>query len=164
MVNNINSNLISTLLSGSSSTQNLSSLKSTLEKYSDENSSNLVDQGTISKEALVKYQTEQEISYYKGILSAMLGNDSSTNQVSNLISQVQSGGYSVDNSALSESLTNNDYLKTLLNTLSTASTSSTTSTASTTSTKSTAATSATGTSSAYTEIAKLLADTLENIS
>lgn len=137
MVNNLNNNLLNSVLNGSLSNQGVSSVKSALEGYSSTSTTSktdLVDESNISKEALLKYQTEQEIAYYKNILNAMLGeSDSSpTSQVAELIGQVKEGNYEIDDSTLATAILGDDYAQTLLDLLKSSSSTSTTGTTQTT--------------------------------
>lgn len=109
MLNEINPNLASSLLSGSLSGQNVSSITNVLKKaYGMETeNTDLVDEGKISDEALLKYQTEQEISYYKSLMKEMLGTEEQpSDKISDLIEKVKSGDYKVDNSTLAQSILN----------------------------------------------------------
>lgn len=94
MLNDINSNLASNLLNSSVSNKNITSVTNTLKNsYGKEVTSyaDLIDEGKISKEALEKYQTEQEIKYYKQLLSQMLGSDEddSSSQVNDLLNKIK---------------------------------------------------------------------------
>ena len=94
MVNDINNNLASSLLNGSLSSKDVAGVTNVLKNAYGANtqSSDLVDESKISKEAFAKYQAEQEISYYKKLMSAMLGTeeDDSTSKITDLIREIKS--------------------------------------------------------------------------
>lgn len=94
MVNDINNNLASSLLNGSLSSKDVAGVTNVLKNAYGANtkSSDLVDESKISKEAFEKYQAEQEISYYKKLMSAMLGTeeDDSTSKITDLIREIKS--------------------------------------------------------------------------
>ncbi len=109
MLNELNPNLASSLLSGSLSGQNVSSVTNVLKKaYGTETETkDLIDEGKISEEALIKYQTEQEINYYKSLMKEMLGTEEeSSDEISDLIKMVKSGDYNIDDSTLANSILN----------------------------------------------------------
>lgn len=109
MLNEVNPKLASSLLSGSLSGQNVSGVTNSLKKIYDAGTENtdLVDEGKISPEALVKYQTEQEINYYKSLMKEMLGTEEEpSDKISDLIKMVKSGEYKIDDSTLATSILN----------------------------------------------------------
>jgi len=110
-------NLLSSSLTNSSSVTN--ALKSNTSSTTT-SSADLLDEGKISKEALAKYEQEQEITYYKSLLNQMLGSDDSTSSsdatsdIQKIIDQVKSGSYNVDNSTLAKSILSDSSATSLL--------------------------------------------------
>lgn len=109
MLNEINAKLASTILNGSLSGQSVSGVTNSLKNlYNiDTENTDLIDEGKISEEALLKYKTEQEISYYKNIMKQMLEiDDESSDEISELIKTVKAGDYKIDESTLANSILN----------------------------------------------------------
>lgn len=118
MLNDINGNLASSLLNGSLSSQNVSNITNSLKNAYGANaqSTDLVDGGVISDEALAKYQADQEIAYYTKILNDMFEEDSQpVGDVASLIQQIKEGNYSIDDSTLADSILADEDAKNLLN-------------------------------------------------
>lgn len=116
MLNDVNSKMnnnlagLSANLLSTSQNANVAGVSNVLKNAynSDAKKTDLVDQGQISDEAIQKYEAEKEIAYYKDLLVQMLGaEEPKSDNVLNIMKQVQGGTYNANNSDLATSMLSN---------------------------------------------------------